>query len=183
MRQILLVLLLGGVSFGQTMVESAAAAAGGSAGGIGGKKVSDGLSGIFNKVNQQTGKAAKAAKEPAKAVKRVLPVSAATTPAAESVPPPPPAERHTLLHSRVEPVPEPVPAPGAEAAPPAPPEVTAAELHTVAIGMNRQRLLQLGEPTSRMMTSDDGHLIEVYGYKDGVVHLTDGAVSSINVHD
>jgi hypothetical protein len=41
------------------MVETAAAAAGGSVGGVAGKKVSDGLTNIFEKVDKSTAKAAK----------------------------------------------------------------------------------------------------------------------------
>src|SRR5271170_2918159 len=44
---------------GQSLVEGAAAAAGGSVGGIAGKKVSDGLTNIFEKIDKQTAKAAK----------------------------------------------------------------------------------------------------------------------------
>src|SRR5579862_6063606 len=62
MRQVLFVMLMGGVVWGQTMVESAAAAAGGSVGGVAGKKVSDGLNRIFKKVDQDTAKAAEEAK-------------------------------------------------------------------------------------------------------------------------
>src|SRR5713226_2065901 len=61
-RTMLAVLLAGsacaGLGWGQAMTEAAAAAAGGSVGGVAGKKVSDGLTSIFNKVDKQTSRAA-----------------------------------------------------------------------------------------------------------------------------
>jgi hypothetical protein len=53
--------------------------------------------------------------------------------------------------------------------------------------MKREDLLKLGAPASRIMMSDDGHLLETFSYaqKDtsiGRVKLTDGAVSSVEVH-
>src|SRR5580658_7857229 len=47
------------VAYGQSMIETAAAAAGGSVGGVAGKKVSDGLTSIFEKVDKSAAKAAK----------------------------------------------------------------------------------------------------------------------------
>jgi hypothetical protein len=77
----------------QTMTEFGAAAAGGTVGGAAGKKVSDGLTNIFGKVDQQTKAAAKAAKEdPAKADKPAeTPAAAITAGATSSSPAPAPA--------------------------------------------------------------------------------------------
>ncbi len=80
----------------QTMTEFGAAAAGGSVGGAAGKKVSDGLTNIFGKVDQQTKAAAKAAKEdPAKADKpapapeaTIAPAATLSSPAASPAPGP-----------------------------------------------------------------------------------------------
>ena len=169
MRQIMLVMLLGGVAFAQTMVDSAAAAAGGSVGAMGGKKVSDGISRIFDKedkVDQPAVKIVPVVKERVKAM---------PTQAVESVPAPPRLAHHAALHKPIARTPQPVPA-----TPPQPTEVIPVDLRTVTLGMARAQVLELGEPTSRMMTSDDGHLMEVYRYALGVVRLTDGAVSSID---
>src|SRR5260370_22932849 len=62
MRELLLVILLGGSVWAQSLVEHAAAAGGGSVGGVAGKKVSDGITKIFNKVDKSTAKAAEGTK-------------------------------------------------------------------------------------------------------------------------
>ena len=96
MRQLIIVLLLGRVACGQALVENAAAAAGGSVGGVAGKKVSDGLSNIFNKVDRHMAKAA-SSKETSKSkaasqVDEPLMEVGPGTHKAPSVPPPPPVE-------------------------------------------------------------------------------------------
>ena len=70
---------------------------------------------------------------------------------------------------------------------PVPPEVTAGDLEKVTEGMSREQLVKLGTPAGRITTDDDGHLIEIYQYSaDGVslgtVRLTDGIVSSVQIH-
>ena len=85
----------------QALVEHAAAATGGSVGGVAGKKVSDGLSKIFEKVDTTTKKAAKSgesgkAKEvDSKGVPllQVGPGSPKGRDTSGVVPPPPPARR------------------------------------------------------------------------------------------
>ena len=62
MRLTFVIAFCGALASGQSLVEHAAAAAGGSVGGVAGKKVSDGLTSIFQKVDQQTAKAAKGSK-------------------------------------------------------------------------------------------------------------------------
>src|SRR5580658_6590518 len=152
------------VAYGQSMVESAAAAAGGSVGGVAGKKVSDGLNRIFNKVDQHTVKAADAvdtkrpAPEPAAPLIQVSPGTVKVDNV--SVPPPPP-----LAHHAFRPRPAPVrAAPLPEILPPPPPDVTAEELKTVTRGMHRADVLKLGTPSARITMYDEGHLIEIYDY-------------------
>lgn len=62
----LLIAVIGGTLVGgacaQAMIEHAASAAGGSIGGVGGKKVSDGISSVFGKVDGQAKAAAKTGK-------------------------------------------------------------------------------------------------------------------------
>ena len=170
------------------MVESAAAAAGGSVGGVAGKKVSDGLSRIFNKVDQQ---AAKAAKD----VDRKKPVPEPNAPVIQlsagslksetvSVPPPPPPAHHASVRPRPVPVRMPPPAMLAPIPPPPPPDVTAEELKVVTKGMRRDDVLKLGVPSERITMFDEGHLTEIYRYASsqalvGSIHLTDGKVSEI----
>jgi len=180
---------------GQSLVEGAAAAAGGSVGGIAGKKVSDGLTNIFEKIDKQTAKAAKTG-DTKSALKKSSASADADAPLLEvgpgvprpdsNVPPPPPI-RHAAVHKAapktelpapvIEPPPLPVPAPP-------PPQMTADDLKGVTTGMQRNDILKLGEPSSRITMMDGGHLLEIYRYQDkdstlGVVRLTDGAVSTV----
>lgn len=178
-------------AYGQTMVETAAAAAGGSVGGVAGKKVSDGLTSIFEKVDKSAAKAAKSgntkggAKGNSAAKGSSIPARKggdATTYADSNepllevgpgvprpdtnVPPPPPLRRASVRKAapaRELPLPaiEPPPAP----APPPPPQVTADDLKHVTSGMHRNEVLKLGEPSSRISMVDEGHLLEIYRYR------------------
>ena len=204
MRLMMAVILLGANVWAQGLVEHAAAAAGGSAGGVAGKKVSDGLSAIFNKVDKQTAKAAastKGANAPLVEVGPGVPSGAPSDVPDRSshraskrnvslVPPPPAVLHRAALHKpEPEPVPAPIPAPIAAPPPPPPPpppDVTAADLKTIAAGAPRAAVLKLGPPSSRITMIDEGHLIEIFRYmsKDdtvGVVRLSDGAVTSVRM--
>lgn len=73
------------------------------------------------------------------------------------------------------------------ASPSVPPEVTAGDLEKVTAGMSREQLLKLGQPAGRITTDDDGHLSEIYQYSAngmslGTIRLTDGTVSSVQIH-
>jgi hypothetical protein len=189
MRYIGLVILLGTAGYGQALVEHAAAAAGGSVGGIAGKKVSDGLTTIFEKLDKTTSSAAKtgrtsASKSSSKDETPLLDVKPGVVKGVDSVPPPPP-----LHHASVQ---KPAPPPQIEEPeppappPPPPPEMTAADLRKVSAGMNRDEVLQMGAPAARITMFDDGHLVEVFRYTQndsnlGTVRLSDGAVSSVQV--
>lgn len=201
MRKMLLVVVLsgafGGSIQGQSMVEMSAAAAGGTAGGVAGKKVSDGLTKIFEKVDKQTGKAAKAGetKKPANPDDANTPLlevgpgvpkgSASMKPDPSNVPPPPPIHRASVH----KPAPPPAPVvvvepPPPVPAPPPPPEITAADLKTLTNGMRRDVVLQMGLPSARITMVEDGHLLEIFRYQGkeatlGIVRLTDGAVSNV----
>jgi hypothetical protein len=192
--------------YGQTMVETAAAAAGGSVGGVAGKKVSDGLTSIFEKVDKSAAKAAKsgdtkggtrgssAAKSATSASRQgtdtdsnepLLEVGPGVPRPDSNVPPPPPLRRASVRKAvpAVEPPPPAIEPPPAPALPP-PPQMTADDLKHVTSGMQRNDVLKLGEPSSRISMVDEGHLLEIYRYqgKDktlGVVRLTDGAVSTV----
>jgi hypothetical protein len=210
MRSTILALLLASSGFGQSLVEHSAAAAGGAVGGVAGKKVSDGLTAIFEKVDQHTQKAAKGA-APAQATapgrgkdaskSASAPASASSNdnePLFEvgpgvpkqraSVPPPPPPVHHAVAHhktlrlppARRVPVPI-IPTEGEQVV-----QISLAELKTVTAGMSRSDVLRLGTPAARVTMYDDGHLVEIYRYLErdtnlGTVRLTDGSVSSVHL--
>jgi hypothetical protein len=192
MRNIVLVILLGGsVASAQTMLEAGAAAAGGTAGGVAGKKVSDGLTRIFGKVDEAAGKSAREAKDanPATPLLEVGP----GTPKSDgsAVPPPPPA--HHASNRRPAPA-APAPPPAVETPipvpppppPPPPPEMTAQDMRQVTIGMTRGDVLKLGEPASRTTMFEEDRLVEIFHYvsKDanlGTIRLSNGAVASVQL--
>src|SRR5579871_4410435 len=188
MRSMFCVILLGSIAYGQSLVEHSAAAAGGSVGGVAGKKVSDGLTSIFQKIDKQTQKAAKGA-NPSPASKAAAAESA--TPLLEvgpgvpkqrnSVPPPPPPVHHAVVH-KAPPLPLnmhtplPMTAPQLQSADVG--LVTPEELRTLHAGMTRGDVLKLGAPAAKVMMYDDGHLLEIYRYvrhdsNIGTVRLTD----------
>jgi hypothetical protein len=182
-----------GSAHGQSMVETAAAAAGGSVGGVAGKKVSDGLSTIFEKVDKSTAKAAKSgnshgASSPTRKGGGASNSGGASrggdsgtyagsnAPLLEvgpgvprvdgsNVPPPPPLRRASARKAvSAQDLPPPPIAP-----PPTPaisaPQITADDLSHVTSGMQRKDVLKLGEPTSRVSMFDEGHLLEIYRYQ------------------
>jgi hypothetical protein len=201
-----------GSAHGQSMVETAAAAAGGSVGGVAGKKVSDGLTSIFEKVDKAAGKAAKSAETKgnssahsasnptrkgagasqggdtgaaADANAPLLEVGPGVPrPDGSNVPPPPPLRRASVRKAApAQDLPPPPIAPPPPPAIPAP-QMTADDLKHVTSGMQRNEVLKMGEPTSRISMFDEGHLLEIYRYQSsdttlGVVRLTDGAVSTV----
>jgi hypothetical protein len=172
------------------MTEVGASAAGSAIGSAAGKKVSDGITAIFGKVDKTTSKAARTSEDNSKAAP-LLEVGPGTLRVSgggvESVPPPPPPAGHRASAAKpasTEPLPEIAPPPPPP--PPAPPEITADDLKKVSSGTSREDLLKLGSPASRITMSDDGHLLESFSYasKDasfGRVKLTDGVVSSVEV--
>jgi hypothetical protein len=200
MRATLVVILLSGsicgAVYGQSMLETSAAAAGGSVGGVAGKKVSDGLTKIFEKMDKTAGKAAKTgetkkgansaavdASTPLLEVGPGVPKGSAAKGDNSNVPPPPPVKRASVpkLAAPERPVVVAVPV---VVPPPPPPDVTADDLKTLASGMQRAEVLKLGAPSSRITMFEEGHLLEIYRYqaKDtmlGVVRLTDGSVSNV----
>lgn len=191
MRFTACVVLLAGVGFAQSMTEFGAAAAVGSVGGASGKKVSDGLTAVFEKVGQQTAKAAKRDKAPAEPALELSP--GVVREETGGVPfPPPPAGRGGLRPPRLPLAKASLPAEIAESfvsvAPvlPPPPEMSREGLRTVSAGMARADILRMGAPASKITMFEGGHLSEIYSYRQqgqkvGTVRLTDGAVSSVEV--
>ncbi|HEV8145497.1 MAG TPA: hypothetical protein VGP79_03915 [Bryobacteraceae bacterium] len=177
----------------QALIEHAAAATGGTVGGVAGKKVSDGLSKIFEKVDTTTRKAAKAGDNgkardvdakgaPLLQVGPGSPIKGRDT--SGVVPPPPPARR-AGVQTQAPPAPAPAPVVVAQVPPPPPlPEVKLDDLKKITAGTKREEVLKLGPPASRVTMFDDGHLLEIYRYMAGdmtlgVVRLVDGSVASL----
>jgi hypothetical protein len=192
MRTIALVILLAGSAWGQALTEGAAMAAGSTAGAVAGKKVSDGITNIFNKVDQSAAKSATSTKKAAGALIEVGPGVPQAAAGAGSVPPPPPPRR--VAARKAAPVPQPIEEPVTVAVavrppappPPPPPVVTTEDLKKVTTGMEREELLKMGQPAARITMFDDGHLVEVYRYMKrdtslGFVTLSDGSVASVVV--
>ena len=191
MRFTAFVFLFTSMGLAQNLTEFGAAVAGGSVGGASGKQVSDGVTSIFEKVGGQTAKAANAKKKekPAEPALKVAPGVA--TLETGDVPPPPVANRRDVTPPRV-PSKAAIPADVTEAtsnnavapALPPPPEMSPEDLKTVTSGMSRVDVLKFGAPASRITMFDNGHLSETFSYRQngrkiGTVHLTDGAVASV----
>ena len=191
MRLTACVVLFAGVGLAQSMTEFGAAAAVGSVGGASGKNISDGLTAVFEKVGQQTAKAAKPGKTPAEPALELAPGVVREETGGVPLPPPPPGR------GGLRPPPLPLakaflPADIAEsfvtAAPvlPPPPEMSREGLKTVSAGMTRADILKMGAPASKITMFENGHLSESYSYRQqgqkvGTVRLTDGAVAAVDV--
>lgn len=180
-------------AFAQNLTEFGAVAAGSTVGGASGKSVSNGITAIFGKVDQQAAKAAgkepKRDPEPEVAVLKVAPGvpsadtggvplppvapikrSAPSLPTAQFIAPPEATQFRSL----------------ADVAPalPPPPVMSIEDYRTVSKGMTRAEVLRFGAPAAKLTMFEDGHLVEVYSYyqkgqKFGSLRLTDGAVSTI----
>ena len=107
MRTAMFVILLGTAGWAQSLVEASAAAAGGSVGGVAGKKVSDGLTKIFEKVDKQTAKAAKqgapSKPKPSADDAPLFDVGPGVPKSDTFVPPPPPPALPVAAHSDLAP--------------------------------------------------------------------------------
>ncbi len=195
MRLIVCGLMCVGAAFGQNLTEFGAAVAGSTVGGASGKQVSDGVSAIFGKVNQQTAKAAgKKEKEKEEAATPALKL-APGMPKEDTggVPLPPPAPGERLTAPRMPSLAQ-VALPAevtqeftfANTTPglPPPPEMSREDLQTVSAGMSRADVLKFGAPSSKITMFEDGHVLEIYTYRQkgqkfGTVRLNDGAVASV----
>ena len=194
MRILASFLLINALAFAQNLTEFGAVAAGSTVGGASGKSVSNGISAIFGKVDQQTAKTAaketKPEKEPQVDALKVTPAAPQADPGGVPLPPPPPGKRTA-------PAPLPVAqfiAPKeatrfsslADVAPafPPPPVMSPENLRSVSTGMTREDVLKFGPPSSKITMFEDGHVVEQYSYhqngqKFGGLKLTDGVVSSV----
>ncbi len=112
--------------------------------------------------------------------------------AATNVPPPPPAapkppappplsrvisqKKFTAPEWMKDPVPVGPPAP--------PPPPVNVDLGQIEKGMPRETLLAFGKPSSKITLFEDGHMLEIYQYRNqtvasGTVRLRDGAVATV----
>jgi hypothetical protein len=192
LRNLALFLLISSTAFSQNLTEFGAVAAGSTVGGASGKSVSNGIDAIFGKVDQQTAKAA-SVKPPAKDVPEppaIKVVQAGPSDDNGGVPLPPaphkrpasfvPVAQYSLPQeiTRIRSL--------SDVAPtlPPPPEMSPEEFQKITTGTPRADVLRLGMPASKITMFDDGHLLEVYSYRQngqkfGTLRLTDGAVSSV----
>lgn len=102
-----------------------------------------------------------------------------------NVPPPPPPARRAVAAKPAKPRTVSMPVVMSAVIPAGPPpEPVNVDLAGVTAGMKRDTLLALGAPSVRLTTSEDGHLIEIFQYRNhtaasGTVRLRDGAVYAI----
>ena len=191
MRNLALFLLITSTAFSQNLTEFGAITAGSTVGGASGKAVSNGINAIFGKVDQQTAKAA--VKPTAKDVPEPPPFKVSQgVPADDNggvpLPPSPHKRPASLVPVAQYSLPREVTrfqslSDVAPALPP-PPEMSPEEFRKISTGMPRTDVLHFGIPASKITMFDDGHLVEVYSYRQngqkfGTLRLTDGAVSSV----
>jgi hypothetical protein len=194
MRILASFLLITATAFAQNLTEFGAIAAGSTVGGASGKSVSNGITAIFGKVDQQTAKAAaketKREKEPQAEALKVAPAAPAADPGGVPLPPQPPGRRTAPAPLPVAQfiVPKEVAriSSWADVAPtlPPPPVMSPEDLHSMFLGATRADVLKYGAPSSKITTFEDGHLVEFYSYyqngqKFGGLKLTDGVVSNV----
>ncbi len=207
MRCLFLVAITTGALSAQSMVEFGAVAAGSAVGGVAGKKVSESITSTFTRTGGVLKKAEKdrnststppipqavssSSRVPTLQVSPGVPKSGGSGSGSRfavsepnNVPlPPPPRRAAKAPSSRPAPVPvalvEPQPEPAH-----VPHNV---DLDAILQGMPRVEVLALGEPSARITMFEDGHLVELYHYRNeslpsGAVRLIDGTVAAIQLH-
>lgn len=208
MRGFFLVLTLAGALSAQSMVEFGAITAGTAVGGVAGKAVSNGISTSLRKTGGVVQRASKVQPRmqvvtPSVAVPslQVSPGVPKAEPAhrrasaqadrsfvppppePNNVPPPPPPTRRA---ARTAPRPAPIEVVYFEPQPEPAPRVDI-DLAYILPGMPRPDLLAFGDPSSRITMFEDGHVVEIYSYRNtllasGSVRLIDGSVASIQTY-
>jgi hypothetical protein len=198
---ILVVVVAASVS-AQAILEYGAAAAGGTAAGVAGKKVSDSLDKVMNKVADMT-KSSATDNKPRKMAPAVPPVPEvrlrglnATQDAAKSKNATAPGRRQanlrpsgspaeTLAAPSVADPASPLPEVSAPPPPPPPPPVATVEDLKSLDGASRQDVLsKMGKPASRITMSDDRGLVETYSFRNsngnlGSVQIVNGTVAEV----
>lgn len=170
------------------MLESGAVIAGTAIGSAAGKQISDGVNtrlkksaSILDAASKTGAKEAKAAKAPSTPLLQV----GAGVPKAEpnNVPPPPP-RRVAVTHKPVKTRPVSVPMVMSAVLPVERAFPVNIDLTGISNGMVRAAVLALGDPSARITMYEDGHLLEIYQYRNqtlasGTVRLRDGAVWAV----
>ena len=191
--------------WGQAMLDRAAVAAGGSVGVAGGKKISDGLTAIFGKVDGQTKAAAKDKKkgEPDEPMLKlgtpqvvgggsrpdskggVLPAALLPKGTGRRASAAGPSNLASSANGEATAPaalaePQPVPVPPVPAPPPVPEIVATRELlSAVTVGTPLQDVLaKLGAPSSRISMFDEGEAVEILRFQSKSASL--GAVRIVN---
>jgi hypothetical protein len=186
-----MLLAIAGMACSQGLTEAGGIIGGSSVGGAAGKNVGTGVSAIFAKVGSATEKVAKTGKpgleKPKERAGTVLEVGPGGVVKDHSLVPPPPPKKGAAVVPPPPPVVRPTPTvvQPVVVSPP-PPVATPDDLKALADGTPRADVLKLGAPASRITMFDDGHLVEIYRYQTrestfGVVRLSDGSVSSVQV--
>ena len=183
-------LFIATTAFAQNLTEFGAITAGSTVGGASGKAVSNGINAIFGKVDQQTAKAAGSQTKQQDTALTVAP--GVPNDDTGGVPPPPEQPRRRAAAPSLPIAQMTVPFEAtrifslAEVAPalPPPPVMSPEDFRNVSNGMTRANVLKFGAPASKITMFEDGHVVEVYSYyqngqKVGTLHLTDGAVTSV----
>jgi hypothetical protein len=193
---LLVTALVTATALAQNLTEFGAVAAGSTVGGASGKPVSNGITAIFGKVDQQTAKAAgketknEKDKEKEAAALKVGPGVPTSDTGGVPLPRAEPARRAAVPSLPVAQMTVPQEATQtltlADVAPalPPPPVMSPEDFRTVSSGMTRADVLKFGAPAARITMFEDGHLVEVYSYRQngqkfGALRLTDGTVSSV----
>ena len=172
------------------MLESGAVIAGTTVGSAAGKKVSDGINTSLKRTGGVLETAAKSGAKPSAKTSSVarpplLQVGAGVPrPEPNNVPPPPPRRRTAA--------PRPAPVsmrtvsvPMAMASViPETPQPLNVDLSGIQKGMIRDAVLALGTPSARITMFEDGHMLEIYQYRNqslasGSVRLRDGSVDKV----
>jgi hypothetical protein len=197
MRSLFLLLTVTGALSAQSMMETGALVGGATVGGVAGKKVSESITATFGKTRGITEHAAvtpattkPTGANPAAASGNRTPTLQVSPgfvkPEANNVPPPPPPRRAQARPAPPRPVAVPVvyqpePEPVVEPRPALDVDLTAIEA-----GTPRTDLLAQGDPSARITMFEDGHLVEIFSYRNatypwGSVRLIDGAVAIVQV--
>lgn len=181
----------------QAILEYGAAAAGGTTAGVAGKKVSDSLDKVMNKVSDLAKSGASDDQKPRKMAPTIPPapevrikdLNLATEKAGKSKVTATPVRRQANLQATPaakQPDLPAVPQPGAEPATPAtpPPSATVEDLKSLDGASREDVLSKMGKPASRITMTDDRGLVETYSFKNsngnlGSVRIINGKVAEV----
>lgn len=199
MRSLLILLTVAGAASAQSMVEAGALMGGATAGTYAGKVVSESITSSMTRAKASTDSVAKTASaitgtNPQAGAAKGVPmlqvgagrVKTETRNEPHNVPLPPPAKRVVATRNSTQQRPVPIPVAYVEPEPIVEKPKLDVDLTTILEGTPRADVLTQGDPSARITMFQDGHLVEIYSYRNatfpsGSVRLIDGAVSAIQV--